>query len=363
MHARAAAGVASIARVAEPPGTSARLSHVGTRWSALGLALCPLVAGCGQATLTTSHVPQGRPRVVMPAAQSLDGNRHAAQREATRLLSLTRVPPGAVPTSARPSQLDGPALGMAAATSLVDRTHFWRLPMGIDATMAWIRAHPPRGLKPAGSSSGAGPTYQLLGVAYSEPDRLGMEDLELAIGVATLAGGGSAIRADGMAIWLDPRPLRDTSTGRRVRVTIAGGCPARDTGDVGVRLVAGEERPDLDARLLPAVTPTAAVVCDYSGLNGHPANHLLRTHRLDASSARTLTKAVAGLALGHAVGEVFHCPFADGTASVLVFSYANRPDVDLWVERNGCPFVSNGRIISRPGSLGAALTRAEGAAS
>lgn len=334
------------------------------------LALGVLVAGCGQATPTTSRVGQVRQQVGAPAApksaaQTPAGNRQAARREAARLLSLTKVPPGAVTTTAHPSSLDGPALGMAAAASLVDQTRFWRVSTDLASTIAWFRAHPPHGLTAAGSSSGGGPAYrgqpayQMVGVGYSERDRPGMQELGLAIGVATLPGGGSAIRADGMAIWLDPRPLRDTRAGTRLRVTVDAGCPTRDAGYVGVRPTAGGDGQDLDSRLLPAAAPTAALACDYAGMNGRHEHQLLRTHILDASAAHKLAKAVAGLALGHPVGEIMHCPFADGTATVLAFSYDGRDDVDLWVERNGCAVVSNGRIMTRVGNLGTTLTAAE----
>ena len=344
----------------EPAGMRVRLSEVGVRSTAAGVALCGLLAACGQATLTTPPADGQRSQLSTSRGPSAAANRHAAQREALRLLSLARVPPGAVAVSSHPSSLDGPVLGMTAASSLVDRTRFWRVPTGLDATIAWFRAHPPRGLKPSGSSSGGGPAYQgqpaylMVGVGYSEPDRQGIQDLELAIGVATLPGGGSAIRADGMAIWLDPRPIRDDGPGRRMRVTVAEGCPARDTRAVGVRSPAGRA-PDLDTRLLPAATPTAAAVCDFSGMNGHPANGLVRSRLLDQTSARKLARAVGALALGHPLGEVFHCPFADGTASVLAFSYQGRPDVDLWMDRNGCAYVSNGRIMTRVGNLATAV--------
>jgi hypothetical protein len=118
----------------------------------------------------------------------------------------------------------------------------------------------------------------------------------------------------------------------------------------------------LGSRLLPAAAPTAALICDYSGMNTHPARHLLRARRLDIHGAQRLATAVGGLALGHPVGEVMHCPFADGTGTVLAFSYDGRPDVDLWLDRNGCAYVSNGRIMTRAGTLAAAVTSAERAA-
>ena len=252
-------------------------------------------------------------------------------------------------------------MGAAVAKSLVDRTRFWQVPTGFDATMAWIRAHPPQHLQVDGSTSGSGPSYRMAGVGYSERDRPGMQNLELVIGAATLPGGGTVIRADGMAIWLDPRPLPDERRGKRLAVTVAGGCPRSDTGASDVRPGASNSK-DLSERLLPAASPTGALICDYSGMNGHPAGGLLRAAHLAAGAAHRLTRAVGRLSLAHPVGEVFNCPFGDGTASVLAFSFAGRADVDLWLDRNGCAFVANGIITTRAGDLAAAVRSAERAA-
>lgn len=314
---------------------------------AAAAAVFGLLAGCGQAAPSSAPLGPAAQGRLTSAAPSATANRQAAHREADRLLSLVRVPPNAVTVASHPAALDGPALGMAAARSLVDRSRYWHVPAGVDATMAWIRAHRPRGLRLAGTTSGSGPSYFMLGVGYSEPDRPGMQDLELAIGVATLPGGGSAIRADGMAIWLDPRPLPDSRTGKRLRVTVRTGCPRSDADVVDVRQATGDNSPDLEARLLPAAEPTAALRCDYSGLNGRPAHHLLRSRLLGPAAAGKLARSVSAVSLAHPVGEIFHCPFGDGRATVEALSYPGRPDVDLWQDGSGCAFITNGRIMAR----------------
>jgi hypothetical protein len=184
------------------------------------------------------------------------------------------------------------------------------------------------------------------GLGYSEPDRPGLQDLAVAIGVASLPAGGTEIRADGMAVWLDPKPLRDTRTGKRLRVTVAGGCPGNDIGAVDVRRADGADH-DLGTRLLPAASPTLALICDYSGSYDDPARHLVRIRRLDATAAGRLARSVGRLPLGHPVDEVMHCPYSDGMATVIAISYRGRPDVDLWQDRNGCAFITNGAIVAR----------------
>jgi len=324
-----------------------RLTHVSVRTAVTTAALCGLLGGCGEATLTTARSGLPRQVQVASAVAATAANRQAARRETARLLSLAPVPPGAVAIAARPAGLDGPAMGMDAARSLVDRTRYWRVSSGIEATIAWIRAHPPDGLRASGSTSGAAPSYRMLGIGYSEPDRRGIQDLELTIGVVTLPAGGSAIRADGMAIWLDARPLRDDRAGKRLRVTVTGGCPRNDKGAVDVQPAAAGNSAGAATRLLPAALPTAAIVCSYSGMNEHPARHLLTARRLGAQAARALAQSVDKLPLGHPVDEVRACPMSDGAATVVALSYRDRPDIDLWQDRNGCTFITNGTIMTR----------------
>lgn len=349
-------------RLSEPVPVAVRPRDVSARRTLPLLALGALLCGCGQATLTTTPAA-GHPSPTPSAApESAAGNRHAAQREAHRLLSLANVPPDAVATRLRPQGLDGPAMGMSAASSLIDETRYWRVATGLDATITWLRAHPPRGLTSAGTTAGSAPSYRMAGLGYTEPNRPGMQDLELAIGAVTLPGGGAVIRADGMAIWLEPRPLADTRTGSRMRVTVTGGCPGNDAGAEDVTAPLGDDQRDLDKRLLPAAAPLSALICDYSGMNGHHRFALLRGPRLDAAAARRLARSIAQLPLGHPVDEAMHCPMSDGSATVLAFSYDGRPDVDLWLDRNGCAYLSNGAILTRAGDIADDVTVAEHAA-
>ena len=341
-----------------------RLTGVGGRRIATGIVATGLLTGCGAVTSTAPVLRTAHAKTSNPS-ESATGNRHAAEQEAARLLGMATLPPTAVAASSHPQTLDQPALGGSWATSSVDRVRFWRVSTGLDSTMAWIRAHPPRRLTLAGSSSGGGPAsrgspaYRTAGVGYSEPDRPGMQDLLLVISVATLPSGGSAIRTDGMASWLDPQPIRDERPGKRLRVTVAGGCPGTDRSAVDVQVPPAQDRRELAARLLPAARPVSALVCDYSGMNGHPVSGLLRSRHLDATAAARLARIVAGLPLSHPDGTVMHCPMDDGTATILAFAYKARPDVDLWLDRNGCAAVTNGLILARAGDLGQAVSSAE----
>jgi hypothetical protein len=276
-------------------------------------------------------------------AASAQANHLRAEREAARLLGLAEVPPGSVRVMSTPAHLSGPLARPIVATQ-VDRAVFWRVPMGFDATLAWLRAHAPAGLTPNGHIGQAGgPGFRIGGNSYAEPARNGITGLQLQFMQATTADAGhTALRVDALAIWRDPAPLRDTLAGRRLRVDIAHGCPASDLRRVGVT----SSGADLARELLPAGKPTGALVCRYSGLNDHPT-FALRTHiRLGSARAADLASLIRRVDLSHEGGVVTSCPMDDDSVTVLAFSYPGRPDVDLWLHARGCSTVSNGVIVA-----------------
>ena len=115
--------------------------------------------------------------------------------------------------------------------------------------------------------------------------------------VARVGGGGGVRRAVSVrlsgstpwSIWTDPAPGRTTPPGKRIHVTVAQGCPASVAGVVGV----ANPGAGLTASLLPAGSPTAALVCRYNGSDGPsgslPASQwqkLAHQARLTASGRR-----------------------------------------------------------------------------
>ena len=128
------------------------------------------------------------------AASALAGamarNRQAAVDEARRLLLLAPLPSGTVRAASAPKVLSGggPVLGTPAVSSLVVQTQYWRAPMSLDQVQAWLEVHPPAGLKPAGSSSGGGPSAAdaTVGYGYSAPTTARLQSAELEIGAASL---------------------------------------------------------------------------------------------------------------------------------------------------------------------------------
>ncbi len=212
--------------------------------------------------------------------------------------------------------------------------------MPVSQADAWLTAHHPRGLTRDGSStsfaSGQATGY---GYGYASRTSPAWSSADLEVEVAGAASGTSVLRADAVVVWLDPVPVPDNSSGRRLHVGVSPGCPPADTSIVGVR----NSGADLRLRLLPAGAPTAGLECRYYGLNGHPWRLRSKT-RLTAAGAARIARSMQRLALSHPVGALYHCPLADGGAEIIALSYHGRPAADLWVELNGCRFVANGFI-------------------
>jgi hypothetical protein len=272
------------------------------------------------------------------------GNRTAAEAEVRALLALTPLPPGALPTTTAPALLPGPAMGAVADASLIDRSSFWQVGLSPGQTLAWIKAHPPAGLSPTGSGTFGTPASEAYGLGYGAQDTGAWRSAQLQIGIAPDGATGSVIRADGTAVWLDPRPNGDSVAGPRLRVTVAGGCPGTAEGAVGVT---DPSQSDLDTVLLPPGSPTAALVCDYAGFSRRLTGH----RALDATTAGRLAAAARGLPLSHTLGGPRSCPADADTVAVIALSYPGRADVDLWLRPTGCASVSNGRIRTEAGAL------------
>lgn len=313
-----------------------------------------VLAGCAQATTPAARHVGGSASSGRVVPVSAAGNRERAERAADRLLELVRVPPGAVRLTTAPAQLPMP-LARPIVASQVDRAAYWRVPMRFTELLTWLRAHPPRGLTHDGRSS-AGPGDRAAGDSYAAPDGRGVTGEQLQFDIAKVDGTTTVLRVDALAIWLDPMPASDTARGRRLRVTVAGGCPTSDLGIVGVR----SSGADLARQLLPSARPLAVLRCSYSGLNEHPRLHLVDERRLDARTASRVTTAIRQVDLTHEDAVSTSCPFDDAAATVLAFAYPGRPDVDIWYYPGGCAVIANGVIRAGLGQTRDAIAAAAG---
>jgi hypothetical protein len=232
-------------------------------------------------------------------------------------------------------------MGTPVTSSLIERSAYWRVPLSFVAAVAWVKSHPPHGLTVSGGSAGGNEgSVQIAGVEYSEPDTAVWVGADLEIGIASGTAASSYIRADGVLEVLDPVPLADSASGPRLRVTVAGGCPANQK-DIGV----SNSGSGLSTSLLPGGAPTAGLVCRYQGSSATPSS----SQRLDAAEAAGLAHAVGQAQLTHLDDVMTSCPMDGGSFTVFALSYPGRADVDLWWHSTGCQSIANGVISGNPG--------------
>jgi hypothetical protein len=216
--------------------------------------------------------------------------------------------------------------------------------MSMADAFVWLRAHPPAGLKRTFWRGGS--AYGIAGYGYEEPDTDAWSNAELAITVAAVKHGtGTEWRADGIALWLDPTPIRDQYVGKRIRLTIAGGCPGSHA-DIGGVINSGS---DLDRTLLPQAQPTAVLICDYAGQKPQRGTqqYALTAYKLrPAADARHLAGVVRGIRLSHLDGGYGSSPPGEGTATIFVFAFPGRADVGLLYRNSGSQSITNGKILA-----------------
>lgn len=211
----------------------------------------------------------------------------------------------------------------------------------------WFRQHPGAvvGLYMAGTSGlPKGDHLDVLG--FRVEDTAAFHDADVTVAVAAGGAQEALVRIAASARWLDPTPLPDDATGERLRVTVAGGCPASPGQAVGVR----NEGPALSDALVPTGTPTAGLVCEY----GHAAPHRFApvvVHRLDAAEAAHQAAQLRALPLAHPPADDIQ-PHSCGQGlsmptptRIVVLAYPGRPDVDVWATTPcGGPWTANGWV-------------------
>lgn len=273
--------------------------------------------------------------------------RGGAEREADRLVALVTPPSGADRVSRAPVDLSGPAM-RPAVDSLTDRARFWHLDMPFSQARVWLAGQRPGGLAVSASpSTSQWGRVTVDGRAYDAPGGPEWNWDQLQLAVAPDGDRASFLRADGLVVWLDHDPDRDTDAGVRLRVAVTDGCPATDQGVVGVE---NPDQGDLDAALVPAGAPTSGLLCRFTGLNGD--RWALAAHTtLSGDAAARLASAARQVDLAHVDGGHHGCPMDDGSAALIVLSFPGRPDTDLWLTTNGCRNVANGHIRADAGAF------------
>lgn len=296
------------------------------RWIVLTVVLIALVTAT---TVTTILV------------RSLSGDAHlrTAKAEARHLLSLARIPPRASEVSRAPVDvLRQPAL-QPRSDHLVDEIRWFTVAGGLHATDVWIKNHPPRGLS-LGTTGSGGPPQQLTYVYTGDPDTDAYVSAELQISLTGDGPNRTAMRFDGMDVWLTSKPAQYQPRTPQVRVTTRTGCPSTLSGVADVK----NARDGLVSRMLPSDSPIGGIVCRY----GEGKVHLVRRVILSATSARELAVIIGRVRTGSAGTGITSCPMDQGQAEILAFEFKGRPDVDLWYHNAGCQYLDNGYIIAAP---------------
>jgi hypothetical protein len=288
------------------------------------------------AVLATATVAGNLPAsATTPAA-----NRHRTIREARHLVTLAPLPPARHRLAHAPRGLHQPG-AQPEARSLVDVKRFWRVDMSFRRAGNWIKTHHPRGLT-ASLSGTVGSHGRVISrfVGFDAKDSAAWVEAQLQIEIERGPHGTSLWRVDGMALWLDPRPMHDTYHGHRARITTHTGCPAsdrhfRDVRNTGARLA---------KMMLPPGKPSAVLLCRYAGLNGK-AFSLRAHHRYGPRIAGRLAQRLRAMSLAHIDGGVRFCPMDDESAAVAAFAFPDRPDVAIWISVTGCRSDDNGVIV------------------
>jgi hypothetical protein len=238
------------------------------------------------------------------------------------------------------------------ASSIVIKTWSWDVPMSLSDTAAWFQAHPPSGVTMSGTMSGSDNGVRSQGFTYFAKRGVEEGQSQLEIGIVAARAGHASIRADGIVVWLDPTPIKDNFRGARVRLTVAQGCPQTLPADVE-DVTNDRHQADLKSRLVPNEKPAGSLECDYFQSFG--AQAVLSTQkRLDATEATAVALSLFERDPSHPDGEISSCGAGIGEQQleVLVFSYSDRADVDIWSSGGAgiCGGTSNG-VINVPGHI------------
>ena len=258
------------------------------------------------------------------------------------------IPPGSVRSSTPPIQNHSLSPEMPAGNNhFVDTTHWWIVPTSVRETVRWLSRHgPPNVRYSVGGSGGDGSRF--VGFHISDDTSQAYTDRAIQYSMAAIGIGHTALRVDGTALWLSSKPIRDTRGGRKIRVTVAGGCPRSVAGYHDIINPSSE---DLMKQAVPSADPTAALVCRYETRSPDspiPLPKFTPATALGSSGARKLALQLRTLKVGFDGGGIGSCPQGLITLTeIVVLSYPDRPDVDLWYGGGGCrSVIANGFVLA-----------------
>jgi hypothetical protein len=292
-----------------------------------------------------------------PSHQTAAANRASARVEAARLLGLVRLPAGTARSADDPTggrHVLGQPTYNEATPNLVDAHAWWTTSARSSSVLAYVAAHLPVGARRSGYGSGSGPpgTVTTAFATFSLPSVAGvLTERTIGVTVATLADGVTAVRTDGEAVWLTPRPSweRIPAAVRSVTLTASGQANDGRVGPVSApRTLTGDR-----ARRLVSFINRAAVV--QPGVRACPA-------AFDDSVKLQFMRA-DGTAVAHAVEDPTGCASVTLTVGRRTGpALSDYPSViDLLVALGAVPVCAGGQLsasASPPGQNGQVTARA-----
>ena len=180
------------------------------RWAGvlvLGLWAAPVGASSAGSTARSSSAGRARHGGARACAHH---PRRCAKRDAAAELAAVQLPPMATRVGGDRSvgRLLGPRSARPAFAPGCDHmpydSAYWTAPRKPHWLTGWFERHRPVGSTFSGSGYGSGPSYIVYGVMFDFPDKREVPIREVTVSLAAAKGGGSAIRANGLAVWQRP---------------------------------------------------------------------------------------------------------------------------------------------------------------
>lgn len=162
-------------------------------------------------------------------------SRSKAKAEAARELAELVLPSGATRVSSDPSEgsvLGPPPIPTTNQKYAIDDAGFWRVPGKPPAVASWLQTQSPGG---ADGSFGGSPYHGVSSFGWTFRYSRAVVLQALDVEVAPAAGGGSAVRADGVAVWVPPHPIWDQIPPSVHLVTVWRMVKGRHSGPITLR--------------------------------------------------------------------------------------------------------------------------------
>jgi hypothetical protein len=136
--------------------------------------------------------------------------RAGAKADAAKQVSELVLPPGAMAASSDPSASaalgERPSVPVTDQKYVIDDFKYWNVPGRAGRVARWIRAYAPANANGSYGGSESNGVFSL-GWSFVYTPKVTLRSLD--VEVAKAKGGGSAVSADGVAVWVPTRPSWD----------------------------------------------------------------------------------------------------------------------------------------------------------